>query len=98
MYKSDTALSDLVSGLSIGIDSMLESFQADFIGHLQNDISSTVETDEVSLSLIEKNQIQILIAASKSYRIFMFLKTKPPEFLREILRNFTSEIQEKVDL
>ncbi|MHA2074693.1 MAG: hypothetical protein ACW97X_08750 [Candidatus Hodarchaeales archaeon] len=83
LYHKESELNGALSGLSVGIDSFLESFQSDFIGQIQEEsILTDDNSSQTRLSLIEKEKIQILIGASPSYRMFLFLKEKPSNFIR----------------
>ncbi|MHA2174720.1 MAG: hypothetical protein ACXAB2_02315 [Candidatus Hodarchaeales archaeon] len=101
MYQSDDTLNGALSGLSVGIDSFLESFQADFLSQIQEydlsrdhpDVETTFRT-----SVIEQDQVQILILGSVSYRIFVFLKEVPSTFLRETFLKIIKNLQSAMPL
>lgn len=95
LYKKDDTLDDTLSGLSVGIDSFLNSFQSDFVNQFQAP-SLELDTGGVRISVIEQHKIQILIAASLSYRIFVFLKEKPPEFLRSAFTKVIKDIETNI--
>lgn len=102
MYQTDKLLDDALSGLSVGIDSFLQSFQTDFMQQVQShELEYHVETrlkEKIRISVIEQNQFQILIAASPSYRIFMFLKEKPSAFVREALFKIIKDLEENISI
>lgn len=101
MYQSRSAIQDVLGGLSVGIDSFLESFQSDivnlFIEHdselLENQIEESIRT-----SIIEKNKVQILIVSSPSFKIFLFLKETPPEYIKSSFISIMRNIEEKITL
>ncbi|MFX0087788.1 MAG: hypothetical protein ACFFAU_19205, partial [Candidatus Hodarchaeota archaeon] len=101
LHIKDTNLDGSLSGLSVGIDSFLESFQADFISQVQGESTDrgTAElSSQIRLSVIEKQHVQILIAASPSYRMFLFMRVKPPKFIRELFYKAISEVEENIPL
>jgi len=102
IYQTDGSLDDAFSGLSVGIDSFLQSFQTDFMQQVQqHDLEYHVETrldEKIRISFIEQNQFQIMIAASTSYRIFMFLKEKPSPFAKDALYKTIKELEKNVSI
>jgi len=99
LYLKDDSLNGSLSGLSVGIDSFLESFQSDFMSQLEGEtVQNIADSSLARLSLIEKEHIQILIAASPSYRIFLFMKKRPPEFIKSLLLKGIQDIESKVPL
>lgn len=99
LYHKESEMNGALSGLSVGIDSFLESFQSDFISQLQEDeVIADDTSSQTRLSLIEKQRVQILIGASPSYRMFLFLKEKPSEFIRELFHNALMQIESNVPL
>ena len=101
LYQADESLSGTLSGLSVGIDTFLESFQADFLSQM-SDINLSRDHPEVEtsyrLSVIEQNQIQIMILGSVSFRIFAFLKEVPSSFLRNIFLRVIKDLQQNLAL
>ncbi len=101
LYQADESLTGTLSGLSVGIDAFLESFQADFMSQM-SDINLSRDHPEAEtsyrLSVIEQNQIQIMILGSVSYRIFVFLKEVPSSFLRNTFLKVIKDIQQNLAL
>ncbi|MHA1982837.1 MAG: hypothetical protein ACW967_00685 [Candidatus Hodarchaeales archaeon] len=95
LYKDNPTISEIVSGLSVGIDTFLQSFQEDFMEQLGEHIA---EDQQVSISNINRKTFQILILGTVSYRIFVFMKEKPPQFTNDIFRNIISELERTVKL
>jgi hypothetical protein len=100
LYKSDDSMNGSLSGLSVGIDSFLESFQSDFLSQVQGSLSGDrTEIDgNIKLSVIEQNKVQILILGSTSYRIFVFLKEIPSKFIRETFLEIIKDIETNLPL
>jgi hypothetical protein len=101
MYQSSNAIEDVLSGLSVGIDSFLESFQSDIINYFIETDSELLENqreDSIRTSIIEKNKVQIQIISSPSYRIFLFLKEKPPEYVKSAFIAIARNLEEKITL
>ncbi|MHA2093907.1 MAG: hypothetical protein ACW98F_04690 [Candidatus Hodarchaeales archaeon] len=101
LYKSDESLTGTLSGLSVGIDAFLESFQSDFIAQMSDiDLSRDHPEAKTSyrLSVIEQNKIQIMILGSLSYRIFVFLKEIPSSFLRNMFLKAIKDLQQNLPL
>lgn len=100
LYQKDESLNDTLSGLSVGIDSFLQSFQSDFMHQVQEqsvEYSTETGRDEyIRMSVIEQHQMQILIAASNTYRIFVFLREKPSKFAKDAFYNAIKELEENV--
>ncbi|MHA2340609.1 MAG: hypothetical protein ACXADW_01975 [Candidatus Hodarchaeales archaeon] len=89
-----------LSGLSVGIDSFLESFQSDFLTQVQGSLEqSSAQIDgNIKLSVIEQNKVQILILGSTSYRIFVFMKEIPSKFIRDTFLDIVKEIENNLPL
>ncbi len=99
LYLKDSEMNGALSGLSVGIDSFLESFQSDFISQLQEDnVISDDTSSQTRLSLIEKQRVQILIGASPSYRMFLFLKEKPSDYIRELFHDALVQTERNIPL
>lgn len=101
MYQSSNAIQDVLSGLSVGIDSFLESFQSDIINYFVETDSELLENqreESIRTSIIEKNKVQIQIISSPSYRIFLFLKEKPPEYVKSAFIAIVRNLEEKITL
>jgi hypothetical protein len=100
LYKSDDSMNGSLSGLSVGIDSFLESFQSDFLTQVQGSLEqSSAQIDgNIKLSVIEQNKVQILILGSTSYRIFVFMKEIPSKFIRDTFLDIVKEIENNLPL
>jgi hypothetical protein len=100
LYKSDESMNGNLSGLSVGIDSFLESFQSDFLTqvHGSESASSSQIEGNIKLSVIEQNKVQILIIGSISYRIFVFLKEIPSTFIRETFLKIIKDMEQNIPL
>ncbi|MFX0208699.1 MAG: hypothetical protein ACFFDT_22145, partial [Candidatus Hodarchaeota archaeon] len=102
LYQTNRSLNDALSGLSVGIDSFLQSFQTDFMEQVQqHDFEYHVETrldERIRISLIEQNQFQTMIGASPNYRIFMFLQEKPSFYTREALYKVIKDLEEYISI
>ncbi|MHA1979021.1 MAG: hypothetical protein ACW98I_19105 [Candidatus Hodarchaeales archaeon] len=98
LYQAEDSMNGALSGLSVGIDSFLASFQADFMTqvHSNQDYRAPHQSDDVKVSLIEQNEVQILILGSESYRIFVFMREIPPEFLRITLIDIIRELEQNL--
>jgi hypothetical protein len=101
MYKSNSAVRDILSGLSVGIDSFLESFHTDFLSFFLEPTSEPLESrtiENIRTSVIEKNKVQIQIISSHSYRIFIFMKEKPPEYVKSTFTKVARILEDKITL
>jgi hypothetical protein len=101
MYQSTNAIQDVLSGLSVGIDSFLESFQSDIVDFFletDSDLFDSQTQDDIKTSIIEKNKVLIQIISSPSFRIFLFLKKKPPEYLKSAFISIARGLEEKIVL
>jgi hypothetical protein len=98
-YYQEEDMKENLSGLSVTIDTFLSSFQDDFINSLQGveDLNSDFEKD-IRLSLIEQNRMQICIAASPSYRIFIFMKEKPSEYIRNVIYQIIDHLERELEI
>ncbi len=98
LYKPDSSRQDVLSGLSVGIDSFLESFQSDFISYLlePSSRSESPSAGQIKTSAIVKNQIQILIVSTQHYKIFLFTKEKPIEFIKSSFVSIARLLEEKL--
>jgi hypothetical protein len=95
LYKNNPAISEIVSGLSVGIDSFLQSFQSDFMQQLGEQITNE---KQIKVSTIQREEFQIMILGTLSYRIFAFLREKPPQFVVEIFRNIIGDLESSLKL
>ena len=95
LYKNNPAISEIVSGLSVGIDSFLQSFQTDFMQQLGEEIT---HQKQVKVSIIQREEFQIMILGTLSYRIFVFLRDKPPQFVIDIFSNIIGDLEISVKL
>ncbi|UCG04556.1 MAG: DUF2341 domain-containing protein [Candidatus Heimdallarchaeota archaeon] len=101
MYQSSNAIQDVLSGLSVGIDTFLESFQSDIVNYFietDSDLFDNQTKDNIKTSVIEKNKVQIQIISSPSFRIFLFLKEKPPEYIKSTFIAIARGLEEKISL
>jgi hypothetical protein len=100
LYQADDSMNGALSGLSVGIDSFLASFQSDFMTQVysSSEYRTPHQSDDVKVSLIEQNEVQILILGSETYRIFVFMREIPPEFLRTTFINIIREMEQKLRL
>ncbi|MFX0181864.1 MAG: hypothetical protein ACFE95_02180 [Candidatus Hodarchaeota archaeon] len=99
-YYQEEDMKEILSGLSVTIDTFLSSFQDDFIGYIQG-VYEDLESDDkkdIRLSLIEQNRIQIFIAASSSYRIFIFMKEKPSDYIKKIFYQIIDQLESQLKL
>ncbi len=97
LYQRDESLNTTLSGVSVSIDTFLDSFQADFIDQFQQ-VPQHERSEFVRISVIEQAQVKILIGASQNYRMFIFFKEKPSAFARNIASKIIREIEEKLPL
>jgi hypothetical protein len=100
-YSSDEALEGTLSGLSVGIDAFLESFQSDFMSTLTNyDLTKDHPDHEtnIRISVIEQKDVKIMILGSASYRIFVFMKETPSKYLRERFLEAIEDLQRKLPI
>ncbi|MFW9855300.1 MAG: hypothetical protein ACFFFG_09565 [Candidatus Thorarchaeota archaeon] len=101
IYRRDESLNVALSGLSVGMSDFLESFQSQFVEQIEessNSSSDRLDDRVFRLSLIEQHKIQILIAASPTFRIFVFLGRKPTKFIRGIFFKAVRLLEEKIYL
>ncbi|MFX1514890.1 MAG: hypothetical protein ACFFC6_01140, partial [Promethearchaeota archaeon] len=101
MYQKDETLNDALSGLSVGIDAFLQSFQTDFLQQLQLEdfeVSERASGINIRMSVIEQHQVQVLIAATQMFRVFVFLREKPSNFTREAFSNIIEELEKTVHI
>ncbi len=98
MYQRSQDLEEVISGVSTGIDSFLESFQADFMGQMHERGNQPTSDQPIRISLIEQKNVQILIAASPTYRIFAFLKSVPPNFARGLFNLAINDLEDNLTL
>jgi hypothetical protein len=101
IYRADESLTGLISGLSVSIDSFLESFQKDFVSRIADDSSVSDRQKKESMykiSAIEQNKVHILIVGSISYRIFIFSKDIATNFVRESFLNAIKSLQRELPL
>ncbi|MFW9779611.1 MAG: hypothetical protein ACFFE8_12205 [Candidatus Heimdallarchaeota archaeon] len=100
LYRRDESLNVALSGLSVGMSDFLESFQSQFIEQIDKSNSGSGQSGDrlFRLSLIEQHKIQILIAASPTFRIFVFLGRKPTKFIRGIFYKAVRLLEEKIYL
>jgi hypothetical protein len=100
LYQTDNSLSITLSGLSVGIDSFLESFQTDFMTQFyssqQNHVSQQVPG--IKVSVIEQNEVQILILGSTTFRIFVFMKEIPSEIFRHSFIDIIKDLEQKMSI
>ncbi len=101
MYQKDQTLNDALSSLSVGIDTFLQSFQSDFIQQVQQEDLEVSETENginIRMSVIEQHQVQVLIAATPTYRIFVFLREHPTKFTKEAFSRAIEDIEKRVSI
>lgn len=101
IYRSTSAVRDIISGISVGIDTFLESFHSDFLNFFSEPRSDSIESetiDNVRTSVIEKNKVQIQIISSPTYRIFIFMKERPPEYFKPTFTKIIKILEEKIKL
>ncbi|MHA2246150.1 MAG: DUF2341 domain-containing protein [Candidatus Hodarchaeales archaeon] len=100
-YQSSSGIQDVLSGLSVGIDSFLESFQSDILNifvETDSELSESQTKDNIRTSIIEKNKVQIQIVSSPSFKIFLFLKEKPLEYVKSTFITIARGFEEKITL
>jgi hypothetical protein len=95
LYKNNPAIAEIVSGLSVGIDSFLQSFQADFMQQLGEQIT---DRKQVKISTIQREEFQIMILGTLSYRAFAFMREKPPQFAVDIFKNIIGDLENSLKL
>jgi len=101
IYRSTRTIQSELSGLSVGIDTFLESFQSDFISHLLEPTSSNEIdnlSDNVRLSVIDKNKFKVLIVSSINFKIFLFMKETPHEFIKTTFTKIIRLLEEKITM
>ncbi len=101
IYRSTRTIQSELSGLSVGIDTFLESFQSDFISYLLEPTPNTEVnnlSDNVRLSVIDKNKFKVLIISSISFKIFIFMKEVPLQFMKTTFRKIILLLEEKITL
>jgi hypothetical protein len=100
LYQQDASFTDVISGISVSIDSFLDSFQTDFMQqihrHNLEQASETEAIEDIRYSQIEQNKVHILIVASETFRIFVFLREKPPSFVKDVFCNIISKIEKDI--
>ena len=101
VYSKSKAVEELISGLSVGIDTFLSSFQTDFMSKLGTVDQTKVDPNnphQVFMSAIKRNEFHVLIIASPSYRGFVFLKDAPSQFAERTFFKIVEQIQSKVQI
>ncbi|MHA1978002.1 MAG: hypothetical protein ACW98I_13935 [Candidatus Hodarchaeales archaeon] len=100
LYQAENSMNGALSGLSVGIDSFLASFQSDFMNQVytSEDNRTPYQAKDIKVSLIEQDEVQILILGSETYRIFVFLREIPSEFLRTAFVKIIRELEQKLRL
>ena len=98
LYQTDDSMDIALSGLSVGIDAFLESFQSDFMNQIYSRSESYIpqQHDDIKVSLIEQNEVKILILGSETFRIFVFLRENPSKSLRTAFINIIRELEQKL--
>ncbi|MFX0205339.1 MAG: carboxypeptidase-like regulatory domain-containing protein [Candidatus Hodarchaeota archaeon] len=97
LYQADESLNLAFSGLSVGMADFLENFQSQILETYQSEDTKDV-TELIRMSVIEQHKIQILIVASPSIRIFVFMKKKPTEFIREIFFKVANDLETQLKI
>jgi len=97
LYKRDESLDLTLSGLSVGMSDFLETFQSQFTEQMQ-DQEGLLGNESIRMSVIEQHKVKILITATRSFRIFVFMNEKPNNFTREIFFNIASNLEKKLML
>jgi hypothetical protein len=104
IYRTSKSISDLLSGLSVGIDSFLDTFQVDFLTQISGEKRTDIvedekpKEDEIQISAIQRKEFQILIAAAPSFRIFVFMKEVPPKAAEQVFHRIIKNLEETVQL
>ncbi|UCG04225.1 MAG: hypothetical protein JSW11_09615, partial [Candidatus Heimdallarchaeota archaeon] len=99
LYQKGETLNDTLSGLSVSIDTFLQSFQADFMEQVQQDEEvSETENGIIRMSVIEQHQVQVLIAATPTFRIFVFLREKPSRFTKKIFSRAIQDLEKNISI
>ncbi|UCG03734.1 MAG: carboxypeptidase regulatory-like domain-containing protein [Candidatus Heimdallarchaeota archaeon] len=101
MYQKDGLLDDALSGLSVGIDTFLQSFQSDFLQQVQqqdSEISETRDGISIRMSVIEQHEVQVLIAATSTFRVFVFLREQPSRFTRDAFYLAIEDLEKNVHI
>lgn len=100
-YRNSPETNTLISGLSVSIDSFLYSFQTDFmtqIGETQLNTDESQNEEKVKLSTIQREKFQIMIAGTENFRIFVFMREKPPKRAEEIFSNIIQDLEANISL
>ncbi|MFX0124595.1 MAG: hypothetical protein ACFFAE_13265 [Candidatus Hodarchaeota archaeon] len=101
MYQKDETLNDALSGLSVGIDTFLQSFQSDFMQQVQQqemEVSETESGINIRMSVIEQHQVQVLIAATPTFRIFVFLREHPTKFTKMTFSHAIEDLEKHISI
>ena len=99
VYSKSKAVEELISGLSVGIDTFLSSFQSDFmskIGTTDQTKADPNNPQHVFMSAIKRNEFHVLIIGSPAYRGFVFLRDAPTRFAEQTFFSIIEQIQAKV--
>jgi hypothetical protein len=99
VYSKSKAVEELISGLSVGIDTFLSSFQQDFMTKIGTTDQTKVDPNnphKVFMSAIKRNEFHVLIIGSPNYRGFVFLKDQPTQFVERTFFKIIEQIQAKV--
>ncbi|MFX1505845.1 MAG: hypothetical protein ACFFDC_07000, partial [Promethearchaeota archaeon] len=97
LYQKGDTLNDTLSGLSVSIDTFLQSFQSDFMQQVQQDEEvSETENGIIRISVIEQHKVQVLIAATPTFRIFVFLREKPSRFTKKIFSRAIQDLEKNI--
>ncbi|MFW9930947.1 MAG: hypothetical protein ACFFD1_16280, partial [Candidatus Thorarchaeota archaeon] len=98
LYLNDPAVNDIVSSLSVGIDSFLQSFQSDFMKRIGFVSEKDSLPSETKTSVINRENFQILIIASPRIRLFVFTQHEPSQTTKNIFKKITEKLEEKLVL
>lgn len=101
IYQKDQNLADVLSGVSVSIDTFLQSFQADFMQQVQlqdSEISETVSGIDIRMSVIEQHEVQVLILATHTYRLFVFLREQPSKFTRDAFYKAIGDLEKNIHI
>jgi len=98
-FLDNPNISDLIGGHASGLDMFLETFQSDFLSNvLKNGIdkNNNWSSKSVRFSTIEQDELKISLCASKSYRILVLSFNTMPKFMQQRFINIIKNLEKKV--
>ncbi|MHA2364168.1 MAG: hypothetical protein ACXAC7_09440 [Candidatus Hodarchaeales archaeon] len=98
-YENNPDVVDLLGGVSSNIDMFLESFQSDFLNQIFTKEEVTIDPlDNIRISQVVQNEIQIMIVASHSFRLFLFTRINFPNHVEELFSKIVAKLEGDIQI